>query len=216
MGPQVEEILPKISPVSLSIGQELTEPGQESDAVIFPTTGLLSSQVAFANGRQIECLMVGANSAVGAIAAMGFTKALTRTVCLVSGHAWSIPVAALQAAAQQVPAIYSALNRCAVAQMAYALRIGACNSVHPVQPRLARWLLTASSVLQRDQIPVTQDDLAHVLGVQRTSVNPMLHQFQDQGLITIRRGRIEISDAAGFARKACECHPQLQHLLTRP
>lgn len=210
MGPAIDEILPKLSSISLSVGQELSEPGQDLESVVFPTSGLLSAQIAFANGRQVECLMIGRNSAVGVIAAMGFTTALARTVCLVGGHAWSISAAALQAAGRQVPAIYAALSRCAVAQMAYAVRIGACNSVHSVQPRLARWLLTASSVIELDQIPITQEHLAHVLGVQRTSINPLLHQFQVQNLIAIRRGRIEIRDPAGLARQACECHAHLQ------
>ena len=82
----------------------------------------------------------------------------------------------------------------------------ACNAFHPIEARCCRWLLTAHDRVEGETIPLTQEYLAEMLGVQRTSVSPIAKQLQDKGLIRYRRGRIEILDRERLERGACECY----------
>jgi CRP-like cAMP-binding protein len=186
----------------------LNEAGEEIGLVRFPTGGLYSSFVGFETGDHVECLLAGRNGAVGAFAALGFRNALTRDVCLSDGHAWSLPVAHMRAAMAQSASLRTAVIRCCELQMAYAIRIGACNSLHRAEQRVARWLVSAVDLSASREIRLPQDAFASILRLQRSSISPVLQRFRNDRLISIGRGRVEILDYAGLRRRACECqHP---------
>jgi hypothetical protein len=90
--------------------------------------------------------------------------------------------------------------------MSYAIRNGACNARHPVEQRLCRWLLTCSDVLEEPEIRLPQDVFAKMLGVQRTSVNPILQRLRADGLIELGRSRLILKDRAGLIGRTCECY----------
>jgi CRP-like cAMP-binding protein len=94
--------------------------------------------------------------------------------------------------------------------MNYALRNGACNARHSVDQRLARWLLTCADAIGSEAIPVSQDALAKLLGVQRTSINPALQRLKAANLINLSRSRVLLQHRAGLEAKSCECYQALR------
>jgi hypothetical protein len=161
----------------------------------------------------MECVLVGRTGALGAVAAIGFHSALTRDVCLFDAHAWSISLAQLEAAMKRSAAIEHQIKRFCYAQMAYAVRVGVCGTMHTAEQRLARWLLGAAELLREAEIRLPQDELANILGLQRSIVNPGLQKLKNEGLIDLGRGRLTIRDATGLRRRACECHDLLVRAL---
>jgi hypothetical protein len=98
--------------------------------------------------------------------------------------------------------------------MSYAIRNGACNARHPVEQRLCRWLLTCSDVLEEPEIRLPQDVFAKMLGVQRTSVNPILQRLRADGLIELGRSRLILTDRTGLSGRACECYETMSSAET--
>jgi len=202
-GPDVELVRADLIRGRLEGGQVLNEPGEEIRNVFFPIEGVVSKFAVFESGQEVECVLTGRNSAVGAFAAMGVVSALTRDVSVMEADGLSLPRARLEWACRNSTLIASAVARCCEAQMTYAIRIGACNAVHGIEQRLSRWLLCCSSLLSRNDIHLRQEVFARVLGVQRSSINPMLQRFQSDGLIELGRSRLSIVDPAGLRRRAC-------------
>jgi hypothetical protein len=178
--------------------------------VHFLAEGVVSKFTVFETGQEVECVLVGRNSAVSALAAFGFAAALTRNVSIFDAHAWSLPRARLAWACRQSPRIAGAVARTGQAQMRYAIRVGACNALHGIEQRLSRWLLSCSGLLDRQDIGLAQELFAKVLGAQRSSINPMLQRFQADGLISLGRSRLTIVDREGLQRRACECYRALE------
>ncbi|MDB5447376.1 MAG: Crp/Fnr family transcriptional regulator [Phenylobacterium sp.] len=213
LGSDLDLIKHQLFPETLHAGQVLNEPGEEIEQVRFLTGGLASSFVVFETGDHVECLLVGRNGAVGAMAALGFTTALARNVCLFDGHAWSIRICQLQAAMAGSPRLRATMTRCCELQMSYAIRVGACNTLHRAEQRIARWLTAAADLLGQTEIRLPQDAFAGILRLQRSSISPVLGRFQTDGLISISRGRLQILDYAGLRRRGCECQSALEHAL---
>ena len=108
----------------------------------------------------------------------------------------------------ETPMISDLMNR--LSTMCTAIRNGACNACHSVEQRLSRWLLTCSDVLESDEIALSQDVFAKMLGVQRTSVNPTLRALQAAGAVALARSRVAIRDRAELNRHACECYQAMR------
>jgi CRP-like cAMP-binding protein len=206
LGADLERLRPYFRCVMLRPGQVLWEPGDEVSRVYFLHEGLVSKLAVFEDGTEIECALVGREGAVGATSAMGLKTAVTRDVCHMKGEATVLDSAVLARAAAQSERIHQAIDRYCAWKMRYVIRNGACNARHSVEQRLCRWLLTCSDVLEQDQIDLRQDVFAKMLGVQRTTVNPILRKFHAEGLIDIGRGRVILTDRAGLQRRACECY----------
>jgi len=143
---------------------------------------------------------------VGATAALGMRRSVTRDVCHLQVRALVIETSRLAEASHASETIHAALDRYCAWKMTYAIRNGACNARHPVEPRLCRWLLTCSDVLEEPQIRLPQDVFAKMLGVQRTSVNPILQRLRADGLIELGRSRLTLKDRDGLSDRACECY----------
>jgi CRP-like cAMP-binding protein len=211
MGPEVGRIGPHLRQVFIRPGQTLCEPGQKISHVYFLHSGLVSKMAVFEDGTEIECAMVGSDGGVGIMSALGLTTAVTRDVCHVGGQAACIEVEKLQAAARASPVIDEALNRYCVWKMNTVIRNGACNARHSVEQRLSRWLLTSSDILGDDEIPLSQEVFASMLGVQRSSINPSLKHLRDRGLIATKRACVRLLDRTGLRRKTCECYEAIGH-----
>jgi CRP-like cAMP-binding protein len=209
-GAAIEEIKPHLTPTSLRAGQLLAEPERRIERVFFLTGGLVSARIAFETAHEVEIVLAGRNTAIGAVAAMGIDAAVTRAVCLFDAHAWSMPVAALRAAVRRSPAIEEVVEGCCRAQMSFSVLVGACNSTHPADKRLARWLVLADDLTDGAPLWLRQEESAAILGVQRSVVNPALQKFQADRLISTGRGRIEVLDAERLRERACGCHRLLQ------
>jgi len=206
VGAELEDLRPHIRDVELKVRQVLSEPGDDLRTVYFLHDGLVSKVAAFEDGTEIDCVIVGREGAVGAMTALGLRTALTRDICRCEAAASAIDAQVLRAALRRSPRVATVMHRYCIWKMSCAIRNGACNAVHKIEQRLARWLMTACDTLGEDDIRLPQDVLGKMLGVQRSSINPLLQKFRGAGLIDFRRSHIVVNDRAGLTRRACSCY----------
>ena len=210
LGDEIAIIRPHLRESILRPGQVLCEPGETVSKVYFLHEGLVSKLTVFEDGTEIECALIGRDGAVGATSAIGMKTAITRDVCHLKAHTSCIDAGALEQAARVSERIHQAIDDYCAWKMSYIIRNGACNARHSVEQRLCRWLLTCSDVLERRQIDLRQDIFAKMLGVQRSSVNPILQRLQADGLIEVGRGRLVIMLRPALIDRACECYPAMR------
>jgi CRP-like cAMP-binding protein len=196
--------------VSLADKRILYDPGDEITNVYFPTTAVISLVAVLSNGEMIEAAMVGRDGVVGAAAALNGKVSFSRTVVQLPGDAFACSVDALAHVAFLSRPLLSLLIKHEQTVYAQAQQSTACMAAHDVQERLCRWLLRARDLAGSDKLPFTQEFLAEMLGVRRTSVSPAARAFQQAGLIKYVRGRIEILDVEGLQEGACECYSAIK------
>lgn len=206
---------PHLTTLSLDQGHRLAEAGDEIEQVFFPHTGMISLLAVMKDGRAIETSTVGREGMVGAMAGLGLHATLVRFVV-------QIPLSLSQISAVQfrkaVAASDGLRNLCVLSNeviLAQAQITAACNAVHSVEQRFCRWILQSGEHAGSDIVPLTQEFLAGMLGVRRTSVTDVAQKMQDAGLIRYRRGVIEIVDRKRVEAVACECHDSIQQTTTR-
>ena len=202
-----------LTPVAFRAGQILAEPGERFDRVFFPVSGLISARLDFESGHELECGLIGWTNALGVIPALGQGVSLTRVVCLTDLHAWKLESTHLRQAMRANSQVDEAMQRFAGAQVAYAVRVGACNTMHRVDERLARWLTIASDLLSKPEIPRAQEELAKALGVQRTALNPALQKLKSEGMLEVGRGWVRILQPDRLRQRSCECTEPLRRAI---
>jgi CRP-like cAMP-binding protein len=204
--PAFEQLRERLHPVDLPLGQVLYREGDRVEWIYFPLTCLLSVLTSSRSGDSVETAMVGNEGALGMLEACGSGR--TSTLCLTQ-----IDGRALRMAAGEFRALLLAHEDLARAawtliemQMAESRQSGMCVALHSVEPRLARWLLeSAERSGGRAPMPLTQEFIGSMLGVQRTTVTAFASQLQKAGLIRYARGRVEIIDAEALEDRSCEC-----------
>jgi CRP-like cAMP-binding protein len=197
--------------VELSRGEVLYEPGTDLGATYFPVAGTMVSMViALSDGRSVEVGTIGKEGAVGGIVSCGSAPAYARALVQIPGGAVRVDIKALEAAKARSSHIRNLFCRYADALLAQVMQSVACNALHPLEARCCRWLLTAQDRVGGDSIPLTQEYLAEMLGVQRTTVSGVARSLQDQGLIRYRRGMIQILERQRIEHKACECYQSVE------
>jgi CRP-like cAMP-binding protein len=209
--PQDFEMLrPHLKPFDLVHGDLLFDAGDRLDWVYFPHSGVISLVVDLADGQRIEAAMVGRDSVVGASAALDGRVALNTGIVQVPGTASILDVAALQSAAEHSADFRTMLMRHEQILLAQAQQSAACNVTHSIEARLSRWLLWTRDLSGSDTLNLTQEFLAQMLGVRRTSVSLVANTLQTAGLIRYRRGRIEVTDLEGLRTASCECYGRVK------
>lgn len=211
-GDDVELIKPALRAVTLRAGQTICEAGERIEHAYFLHDGAVSKLAPFEDGGEIECALIGREGAVGVLAAMGLTTAVTRDVCHMTSHAWMIERRALVDASRRSTRIHDVLDRYCGWKLGCAIRYGACNARHSVTERLGRWLLTCSDVLESDDIALSQDVFAKMLGVQRSSINAVLQHLRAGRVISLTRGNVKIIDRGRLRAIACECYGVIREL----
>src|SRR5689334_24423365 len=170
---------------------------------------MISMAVELTGGRTIEVASVGREGAVGGIVSCGHAPAFSRAQVLVPGPAFRVPMEILEDAKNRSPFIANLFCRFSDYLLAQVMQSVVCNSFHSIPERAARWLLHAQD-RAGDRIELTQEAFAGLLGVQRTTVNAVIRELLDEGLITTGRGVIRVSDRAGLKRRSCECYERLE------
>ena len=199
----LEEHLTDFSSAS---GKVLHEPGQTIDHIYFPHSGMISLLTVMNDGRGIEIATVGSEGAVGVITALGSKSAMARAVVQIEMVASRISRERFLQCVEQSPAILNLVQRANDAFLGQVQQTAACNALHQIEARLARWLLQSHDRTTGDHVPLTQEFLSEMLAVRRTSVTEVAQALQNEGFIKYRRGNIEIIDRDGLERKACECY----------
>lgn len=184
----------------------LAEINQAATSVHFPISAAVSLVVPLASGEVIETAMVGRDGVVGGHAVVNGAVALNRAVVQLAGASRSCPVAAFRSVKDQCPTLLGLIQRHEQILFAQAQQSAACNVTHALESRLARWLLRARDLAGTDMLELTQEYLAGMLGVRRTSLSLIANTLQQAGVIQYRRGRIRIVDAGGLQEISCECY----------
>ena len=191
---------------SFTAGERVQTRGQDVEWAYFPFgTTMISLVVELCDGRSVQVASIGREGAVGGIVSCGHAPAFAEAKVLIGGQAMRVPMRALEEAKGRSSFVANLFCRFSDYLLAEVMQSVACNSFHPIQQRAARWLLTAQD-RAGDRIELTQENLADLLGVQRTTVNAVVGSLQDLGLISARRGRVIVIDRAGLKRHACECY----------
>jgi CRP-like cAMP-binding protein len=197
--------------VSLTPGVKIYESGEPIDDIYFPQTGLISLLVVTKDGGSIETSIVGREGAIGLHRALGPRRAFTRATAQVGGRFSIIRGARLAQIAEEDSTLREMIARYTEVLWAEAQQIAACNATHDAASRLARWLLQVADRIGSDHVPLTQEFLAQMIGVRRTTVTLLAQAMQKEGLLRYSRGRIDILDRQGLETCACECHRIIQY-----
>lgn len=195
--------------------QLIAEVGEPVAWTVFPITCVVSVVTVMRDGRQIETRTIGKESGFGLLHALGSRLSFERVTAQIGGDAWRIPVDALANAAARRPGLVRAIVRHGQATMLQAARSTACNTLHGAEQRLCRWLLLTQERLGSDVLPLTQEHLAIMLGVQRTTVTAVASALQAERVIAYSRGRITILDRRELRRRACECYEAIETAAAR-
>lgn len=202
--------------VELEHGKVLYEAETEIDAVWFPETGLISIMSVMLSGEMIETSVVGREGGFGFIEAVGAGVTFSRAVVQVPGRFRKVPAADYRAAFDSSPTLRKTINEHIELLITEARQAMGCLALHPVDQRLAWWLLEAQDRIGGEaQLPFTHEFLAVMLGIQRTTVSVHAGKLQDLGLIRYRRGHITVLDRDGLERYACECYATGRHFRQR-
>jgi CRP-like cAMP-binding protein len=176
------------------------------ERVYFPHAGIVSLIVGLSTGQFVEAGMLGRNGVIGAGAALDGPTALNTAIIQADSAGTMIDASLLKRAARQSETIRVALVRQEHVLAAQTQQVAACNARHELEERLSRWLLQSRDLLMSDTLPLTQEFLSQMLGVQRSSVTLVARKLQEVGLITYRRGRIHVLDVEGLQDSCCECY----------
>lgn len=196
--------------VELQTGEIVLSRGDEVKSSLFPfDTTMISMAVELTGGRSVEAALIGRRGAVGGIISCGKAPAFTRAVVLVGGPAFQLPMQALEDAKHRSPFIANLFCRFSDYLLSMVMQSVACNAYHSIPERASRWLLHAQD-RTGDRIELTQQALAGLLGVQRTTVNAVIQTLEKQGLIGSGRGVVRILDRDGLKRRSCECYQRLE------
>jgi CRP-like cAMP-binding protein len=193
----------------------LFEAEQEIKRVYFPTSAVVSLVVTLESGETVEAAMVGSDGVVGAAAALDGRISLSRGIVQLAGDIVICSIDGLKSAALQSPTLLSLLIRHEQTVYAQAQQSAACLAAHNVQARLCRWLLRARDLAGTDTLPFTQEYLAEMLGVTRTSVTLVAHPLQSAGLIKYARGKIQILNVEALQDGSCECYGAVKRHYAR-
>jgi CRP-like cAMP-binding protein len=201
-----ELLRPILRPIELHQQTVLYDVGDHIKSVYFPWDAAISLVVSLSTGEMVEAAMVGRDGVVGALAALDGKVSLSRAIVQIDGRGAVCDVDAFKRIVLQSPTLLSLI--CSHEQTVYAQaqQSAACNISHDVSARLSRWLLRARDLSGSDVLPFTQEFLAEMLGVRRTSVSPAAHDLQRMGLIKYARGKIQVADLNGLQATACECY----------
>jgi CRP-like cAMP-binding protein len=204
-------LAPHLQRVKLSRGRVLFEPGDDVNTTYFPLRRtMVSLLIVTRDGREVEAATIGREGAVGGIVSEGHKPAFGRAVVQVPGEGFAISTSHLEAAKTGSPRFSDLFARYADSLLAQIMQSVACNALHPVEARCSRWLLAAHDRAGDGTIHLTQEALAEMLGVQRTTVSAVTRTLQERGLIRTRRGGVEIVDRAGLESAACECYAAVE------
>ncbi|ANG62706.1 Crp/Fnr family transcriptional regulator [Marinobacterium aestuarii] len=208
-------ISPHLERVPLPLGHVLYESGHELRHVYFPTDSIVSLLYVMLNGASAEVAVVGNEGIIGIALFMGGETMPNRAVVQSAGHAYRLPGQLLKQAFQDSIALQHLLLRYTQALLTQMAQTAVCNRHHSLDQQLCRWLLLSRDRLPSDELLMTQELIANMLGVRREGVTEAAGKLQAADLIRYQRGHISILDRAGLEARACECYGVVKHEYDR-
>src|SRR5437763_1763604 len=202
-------IVPHLSVVELGHSDVLAETHERIETVYFPHSGIISCVVELAGGGAVESGMIGNDGEFGASQALDDKVSLNHVVTQVGGVASVISSDRIREVADELPAFRGLLVKYEQFFLAQVQQTAACNAVHNTPARMCKWLLRMNDLVG-DELPLTQEFLAQMIGVRRTTVTEIAGELQKAGMIKYSRGRIRILDLEQIKAWACECHEDVR------
>ncbi|MEJ0007918.1 MAG: Crp/Fnr family transcriptional regulator [Steroidobacteraceae bacterium] len=198
--------LPELEPVQMPLGHVVYESGITLSHVYFPTTAIVSLLYVMQNGSSAEIAVVGNEGIIGISSFMGGDSTPSRAVVQSAGQGFRMRAETLKREFAQSAPVLHVLLRFTQALLTQMAQTAVCNRHHSVDQQLCRWLLLSLDRLQGEELVMTQELIANMLGVRREGVTESARKLQKAGLIRYSRGRITVLDRAGVERRTCECY----------
>ena len=206
--PEVEwmRIAPHLVPVDMPLGQVVYESGDRLDHVYFPTTAIVSLLYVMEDGASAEIAIVGNEGLIGIALFMGGETTPSRAVVQSAGHAYRLDARILKDEFRRAGPVQRLLLRYTQALITQMAQTAVCNRHHSIDQQLCRWLLLSIDRLPSNELKMTQELIANMLGVRRPGVTEAAMKLQDAGLIRYSYGHIEVLNRPGLEKRVCECY----------
>jgi CRP-like cAMP-binding protein len=201
---------PGLIQTELKQGTLLHEAGKEIDTVYFPHSGMISLLAIMEDGTAIETATIGREGVIGAMTGVGYNLSSTRAIAQLTGKGSKISAKLFRSAVSRSNSLRELIVNHKESLLIQVQYTAACNSLHTIESRLCRWILRMRDHEESDEIPITQEFLSYMLGVNRTSVTLAARSLQNAGLIRYKRGHIQILDRAGLEEDSCECYKSIR------
>jgi CRP-like cAMP-binding protein len=192
--------------VDLALGQSLHRAGEPIEHIYFVENGFISALTMLSDGAPLEIGLIGAEGLAGVSVVLGATNSYSETMCQTPGAAYRMSAPALKEVVANAPHLRDLLLRYTHVFHVQVAQTAACNAHHDLGQRLARWLLAAHDRSDVPELSLTQDLIAVMLGVRRSTVSIAASTLQKAGVIRYQHGRITIVDRVGLENAACECY----------
>ncbi len=212
---EFECILPDLKSVRLKFRTSLHEPGDKMPYVYFPNTGVISMLTVLENGDAVELATVGNEGMTDISVFLGLEESSARLIVQVPGTAMRMESDLFCEHVERIPILRTLLGYYAMSLFALVAQSAACNRMHPIVERCARWLLMTHDRVDETVFPMTHDFLAEMLGVRRPSVSVAAEALKASGLITYHRGKVTILDRPGLEAASCECYRLIRERFDR-
>lgn len=203
---EAELVLPQLEFVRLGVHHMLHDTGDTLKSAWFVNSGMISILSVFPDGKSVEVGLVGKEGFVGLPLVAGFRTASTRAIAQIEASAFRIDSEKLAGLLRQCPTMERRLQQFSQIMAMQVTQLAACNRLHEVEERLARWLLMCADRIDSNSVPLTQEFLGQMLGTRRSSVTVAAGALQKAGLITYSRGDVQIIDRTKMEEAACECY----------
>lgn len=198
-------VLDRARPDTMAQGRVFAQPGDVASQVHFVTSGAISLVTVLEDGDCVEAGMVGREGALGSHAVLTGLGAFTRAICQVEGTVLTVEGSAFRSLIEDRPDARIMVDRYVEGAANQAQQAIGCRAWHQIEHRFCRWLLTACDHAGKDRIDLTQEFMAHMLGVNRSTVSTIASRFKAEGLIRYSRGQISVKDRPALEAAACEC-----------
>ena len=201
-------LAPHLAEVTADPNDLLYSPGDNVEIVHFPCGPSLASYlVPSEDGRDVETVLIGREGAVGGIVSQGFLPAYTRIMVKFAGPFVRLPVGRLDAAKKQSATLNNVFARYADCMLAQIFQSTACNAIHSIEQRTAKWIISAMERTDGDDVvPLTHEQLATLLGVGRSYTSRVIQTFKAEGVLQTRRGSILVTNREALQMRACLCN----------
>jgi CRP-like cAMP-binding protein len=201
-----DRIFPQLKLINLPLGKVIYESGQSAANVYFPTNSIISLLYVMADGASAEISVVGNEGLVGIAVFMGGESTPNRAIVQSAGTAYSLPASVIKQEFNTEPDIRLLLLRYTQALMAQMAQTAVCNRHHSIDQQLCRWLLLSLDRLPSNNLTMTQELIANMLGVRREGVTEAAGKLQKLNVITYKRGHITVIDREELEKLSCECY----------
>jgi CRP-like cAMP-binding protein len=201
-----KRFISQMARMELTPNQVLYNPDQRITEIYFPENSVLAMLTVMGNGATIESATVGREGASWISASFKSPAMPCQTIVTVSGHAYRVPTAVVEHEIRENGRFHDTLSHYSHVLLIQTLRSTACNGLHTLEQRCARWMLMTLDRTDVDRFAITHDFLAHLLGVQRPGVSELVERLASRGILEISRGKIRVADRKKLERVSCECY----------